>query len=65
MRDTSSLLQVRFASQTPFPAPDEREDITKEVYTDVLNDHEVFPDYHTLSTGDLRLVWHLLFAEHD
>lgn len=56
MRKAGDLLQVRFATDMPFPAPDEREDVVQEVFEDGCRIYGQDTSFYTLTDDDIKLV---------
>ncbi|KAH9847916.1 hypothetical protein C2E23DRAFT_889541 [Lenzites betulinus] len=56
MRKAGDLLQVHFATQIPFPAPDEREDAVNQMFNKACEIFGQATDFYTLSDDDIKLL---------
>ncbi|KAI1781758.1 hypothetical protein LXA43DRAFT_1105370 [Ganoderma leucocontextum] len=56
MHGTMQLLQVKFATQAPFPSPDERKDMATKTFAEVLEELMLPEDFHELSDDDIKLL---------
>ena len=56
MQRAGDLLKVRFATELPFPDPEEREEAVKAAFDEALRTAGKGPDYYTLTQKDVNLV---------
>ncbi|KAI1782298.1 hypothetical protein LXA43DRAFT_1104334 [Ganoderma leucocontextum] len=56
MRLTGHLLQVRFATQNPFPSPEDREDTIQAEFSNALQSMELSSTFYTLTGEDIKLL---------
>ncbi|TFK88825.1 hypothetical protein K466DRAFT_54593 [Polyporus arcularius HHB13444] len=56
MRKAGDILQVRFATELPFPAPEERDEAVKEAFEEALRIAGQESDFYTLTQKDLNLL---------
>ncbi|RDX43380.1 hypothetical protein OH76DRAFT_1422003 [Lentinus brumalis] len=56
MRKAGDILQARFATELPFPAPEEREEVVQVAFEEALRMAGQESDFYTLSEKDMNLL---------